>query len=141
MLRVIVSNNCLRTLPSLRRRSNSHSGTHLPRLPENFRSFFSIAYNNQISQPLCFDIHAKCPGGTPLPNVQTFRHFDLLRCEVCIPHGLAGRSYSQVLCQQHFWNAFHKCCKQKTYGSARYRFKSCRCNTYKKHRGWGVMAD
>jgi hypothetical protein len=28
-----------------------------------------------------------------------------------------------------------KCCKQKTYGTV----KSFRCNTYKKHRGWGSL--
>ena len=47
----------------------SHFGTHLSRVPEKFSSFLSSAYNSQISQPLCFDIHTKCPGVYPHPRM------------------------------------------------------------------------
>src|SRR5260370_26081297 len=40
--------------------NSSHSLDH-----PYHRSFFSYTYEMQISQPLCFDIHTKCPGGVP----------------------------------------------------------------------------
>src|ERR1700719_4128023 len=41
-----------------------------------------------------------------------------------------------VQCKSFVCNTYgspRKCCKQKTYGAAKF----FRCNTYKKHRGWG----
>jgi hypothetical protein len=66
-------------------RYNSHFGTHHSAGPQRIAPLFSCAYNGQISQPLCFDIHTKCPGSTPLhcPNVP--KPYGIFKCFRPIP--------------------------------------------------------
>src|SRR5712692_924262 len=42
-----------------------HFGTHTSLIPQKVSPFFSCTYKMQISHPLCFDIHTKCPGWVP----------------------------------------------------------------------------
>src|SRR6266852_2280771 len=63
---VIYRSNPRRIPPPLGRRSHSHFGSQVPPSPEIIAPFFSCTCHLQILQPLCFDIHTKCPGGYPL---------------------------------------------------------------------------
>jgi hypothetical protein len=65
---MVVSRTPRRALRSLRPSSHSRFGSHLNLIPEKIAPFLSCTYEMQISQPLCFDIHTKCPGGYPPPQ-------------------------------------------------------------------------
>jgi hypothetical protein len=78
--------------------------------PKTFPLSFQALTGTHFATPL-FSISCRNGGCTPghsdakSASRMGLRDTSTLICKFCIPHGLAGRSYSQVLYQQHLWTS------------------------------------